>query len=502
MKTQPMKQQIVGRKFLDERPKFAALACEQGTGKTWMLLDDMERRFKEGLLNAALVVAPKGVHTNWVLREMPTHMEIDHVAFAYSSGLSMRRKRALERFLKLEHPFKVLAMNIDSLNTATGYAVAKQFLTSHESSMVIDESSRIKNPSAARTKKAIALGRLAVSRRIASGTMITNGPPDIFSQFDFLREGLLGTRSYRAFVAEFSELLSSHDPRVQHAKQRSAAKRGGAGFEPQMIKKDSNGMPVWRNLDRLANLMAPHMYRVLKSECLDLPDKIYQTAWFDLSPNQMKVYRQMDDEFRFERDTGEVDVFTSLARIQKLQQITSGFVLIDGEPANLAESAGRMTALETALEDVVGKAIVWAVYRQELAMIAKRLRELGYVVVEYHGGINSADREAAINEFQDGDATIFLGQAQAGGTGLTLTAAETAIYYSCNYDLDLRLQSEDRCHRIGTKKNVVYIDIVATGTIDERIASVLQAKEMIATTIQRRVSDLFNENEARGGDFE
>jgi SNF2 family DNA or RNA helicase len=476
MKTKAMAHQKVGLDLLLSHPDFYALGAEQGTGKTWMVLAEAEKRFGE--LEALLVVAPKGVHTNWVVREIPKHLSIPTIAESWASGASQKKLRKLNKLLlKNSECLIVLAINIDALNTKKGYEFAECFLATHKCMMIIDESQRIKNPKAKRTKKAIALGGLAYSRRILSGTLVSNSPLDLFSQFSFLKKGLLGTTSYRSFVSEYADLIPEHSALVQNIQAKSRY-----GIAPQVVKRNADGTPIFKNLDKLSKLMSPHTYRVLKSECLDLPEKIYKIIDFELSPAHMKHYNLVKEKQRWIRDNGEIDVFTALTVINKLQQITSGFILEDGLPARFTEGSQRMNLLKEIIQDIDGQIIIWARFREEIAAIVKELSG-EYPLVEYHGGIKTADREKAVDFFQSGKAKLFVANAASAGTGLTLHAAETAIYFSSTYSLEERQQSEDRCHRIGTKRNVVYIDLVASGTIDERIAAALQSKKFVAAEI-------------------
>lgn len=477
MKTRPMKHQVRGEQLLLAAPKFFALGAEQGTGKTWMLLNDAEHQFESGDIDALFVIAPKGVHTNWVRREIPTHLSVAHQAAYWLSGGGKKRRAAVDRLLRQEpgEELLVLTMNVDAVNTKDGFDVASKFLKRFRCMMVVDESQRIKNLEARRTKRVHALGKLAVSRRIASGTLVANNPLDLFAQYEFLQSGLLGTTSFRAFTAEFAEVLPTHHPLVRQIVARS---RGHGA--PQVIRRDENGTPVFRNIEKLRNMLSPHTYRVLKRDCLDLPEKIYQTHFFELTPAQRKLYNQVKADLRYTRDDGTIDTFTALTAINKLRQVTSGFILVDGEAASMDASA-RLAALAEVLEDVSGQVIIWASFREEIAQISAMLKNTPHV--QYHGGTSASEREEAVDAFQRGDVRVFVANPAAGGTGLTLTAASTAIYYSNSFSLEDRLQSEDRCHRIGTREPVVYIDLVAQDTIDERIAVALQAKSVVAAQV-------------------
>lgn len=215
---------------------------------------------------------------------------------------------------------------------------------------------------------------------------------------------------------------------------------------------------------------------------MDLPEKIYKKHTFELSATQKRQYAIMRDELRMQAADGKVKVVHALAVATKLQQITSGF-LLDGEAIKLEGKNARLSAFMDMVEDIDGQFIVWARFREELRMIAEALEAEGHSVVQYHGGVNQKLREAAVDDFQSGAARVFVGQPVAGGIGLTLTAAETVIYYSNDFDLETRLQSEDRAHRKGTTKHVVYIDLVADKTIDDVIANSLRNKTNMAAAI-------------------
>lgn len=489
MKTKPMKHQLEGRKRLAANSRFA-LAADMGTGKTWMLLDDMERRWKANEIDAAIIIAPNGVHTNWVLREIPKHLEVPHDATFWVSGAGKKHTASLERQLRTAHdePRRLVlhAMNVDAVNTKGGEAHLRAFLGTFAPgrvAMIIDESHKIKNLDAKRTQRILALGVKAGVRRIASGTIMANSPLDLFSQYEFLAPGLLGTRSYRAFVSQYAELMGADSGLVQDIMRRT-----GARGTPQILAKNRDGTPRFKNLDKLSDLMSPHTFRVTKEECLDLPPKIYQTVFFDMDSEQQRAYEHIVSERNWFRADGEVDTFTALTVITKLRQVTSGFIMVDGAPTQLLHAGPRLAALDEALDECTGQLIIWASFREELKQIAAALSERGETFRVYHGGTSRADRELAVDDFQAGHVRIFLGNPAAAGTGLTLTAAQTAIYYSTDFSLEQRRQSEDRSHRVGTTHKVVYIDLVARGTIDERIAASQQSKQATSDQIMGRLA--------------
>jgi SNF2 family DNA or RNA helicase len=513
---------------------FYAYFMEQGTGKTWTTLADAERAYASGMIDAMLVFAPKGVHTNWVRREIPMHFDAPCIARAWRTGVGKKEFKYIEEVMTpRKHGeavvMRILAMNIDSVNTKNGFDFAERFLNATKAMIVVDESRRIGNMQAMRTKQLFKLRRKAAAVRILSGTPITQGPTDLFSQFEFMKSGLLGTTSYRAFFSEYAELTDIQGA-IDKQNQLAEAKKIVDALEcgdlssseslqcyqlavarvdvlkanmtrddykvlamhkknpriafAQIPEKDSSGNTKWRNLDRLQKLIEPHSYRVLKKDCLDLPPKVYKNVYFDMLPKQREAYELMAEEARIQLDDGDILSVHELAALVKMQQITSGFVkLPSGDIQYVAENNPRLETLLDVIEDIDGKIIIWARFREEIAAIVKALRDVGRKVVEYHGGIKPADREIAVDSLQKGDAGIFVGQAQSGGIGLTLTAAETTIYFSNDFNNETRLQSEDRNHRMGTINHIRYIDLVATDSIDEKIASALQRKSQVASIV-------------------
>jgi len=484
MKTKGMDHQIVGLARSEGKRNFAFL-MEQGTGKTWETLADAERCFIGNKIDALLVVAPNGVHTNWVRREIPTHLEVPYVAFAWSKKPTTKKDKAAFDRLYGRHyangmaPLRVLSISINQMNTTAGLEAAEEFLRSFKVMMVVDESTRIKNPDAQRTKKVNKAGRLAEARRILTGTPVTKAPTDLFSQFDFLKPGLLGTTSYRAFVAEYSVLMDMGSPKGKGLIQKMGPRAAFA----QIVERDDNGMPMYKNLDKLAAMIAPHSYRVRKEDCLDLPPKVYQTIYFALEGKQREAYDKLKHDYHYVHDDEDLS-FEAIATRTKLKQVTSGFINIEGNPELVDPGVNpRMDAFKEAIEDIDGQFIVWAMFEEEINQVVAALKDAGISAVTYYGKTSKEDRERAIDDFQAGKITAFVGHAAAAGIGITLTAATTAIYYSCSFDNELRLQSEDRNHRIGTTKSVNYIDLVAEDTIDEDVVRSLTLKNKIAFEI-------------------
>lgn len=494
MKTEGMKHQLEGLEFLNGR-RWGGLFCEQGTGKTWILLADAERCYKEGKIDAVVVIAPNGVHTNWTRREIPKHLSGPYKAWAYRSGRTLEGFRTI---MKDGAPsLKILTINIDAILHKEGFSVVVQFMKGRRVMLIIDESHRIKGQKTTTTKRAQKLGLLATCRRISTGTPLTNSPQDLYPQFEFLKPGFW-RKDFRSFTARYAKLMPDHTGIMRHIAARQAAQSSwvrraqanGTWKGPQMVQKDSRGRKIWRNLDELTTLLEPHTFRRLKKDCLDLPDKIYRTIDFELTPSQKAAYDHIQEQHFLEVGGDLLEVTGLTARI-KMQQITSGFVLFpDGRAEYIADGNPRLAALRDIIEDQSGQYIIWAHFKEEIRAICAMLTELEITNCQYHGDVSKTDRELAVDGFQEGKFEVFVGQPASGGVGLTLTKAERAIYYSQSYNWGVRAQSEDRNHRIGTEKSILYITLAAIGTIDQDIADALEHKEETAEIVLGDVKPL------------
>lgn len=488
-KTKPYAHQLECLNKFGRKDAFALLA-EMGTGKTWIIINNIADLWSTGDCDAVLVLAPNGVHSNWTRLELPKHLPdwVRYRAAAWSSSANKKEQRALDNLFSSDGELRVLTMNWEALSTKRAFEFAKKFATTAGRLMIVaDESDSIKNPSTQRFKALSSLKPHSTFRRIMSGTPVNNAPFDLFSQFSFLDETILRTTSFYAFKAEYAEMLQDGHPLLKNIKDKMRASGKPMRGSPQVVARDKDKRPKYRNLEKLSALIEPHSFRVLKKDCLDLPDKIYKTLFFDLTKEQKEIYKKAAKECRLIFE-GNDTPFNKLTATMKLAQITSGYyihplsetpVRIDGENPKLEMLVGRAKTLADAGE----KTIIWARYRIEIEDIVNRLRHEGLSVVEYHGGVGRAERVETIEAFESGEAQVFVGNQQAGGTGITLVAASNVIYFSNNFSLRDRLQSEDRAHRIGQTKSVNYINIAGKGTIDEIVINVLSNKKDVADTI-------------------
>jgi SNF2 family DNA or RNA helicase len=241
----------------------------------------------------------------------------------------------------------------------------------------------------------------------------------------------------------------------------------------------------FQNLGELSELVKKFSYRVLKEDCLDLPPKNWTKRHIQLTKEQQKVYDEMKKTALATLNGKVTSTMTVITQLMRLQQITCGhFVADDGTTQEIKNN--RITELMDVLDEIEGKAIIWGHWQKDIRNIVGEIEKVHGPgsVVSYYGLTPQDERQDNIRKFQSDPRCRFLvGTPSTGGYGITLTAANTVIYYSNGYDLEKRLQSEDRAHRIGQKKNVTYIDIIAEKTVDEKIQESLRKKINIASEV-------------------
>jgi|TARA_Y100000034_G_scaffold136863_2_gene216493 SNF2 family DNA or RNA helicase len=443
-----------------------AYFMEMGTGKTKVLLDTAAVLYDQGKIEGLLVVAPKGVYRNWTDIEIPAHFP-DHIpsrVVAWSSNLNKKKKEEINSLFEPNNNFCIFVINVDALITKKGALVIEKFLNTRLAMMVIDESTTIKTPSAKRTKATIKFGKLARYRRILTGSPVTKSPLDIYTQCEFLNPHLLGFSSYYSFRNRYAVLIDQD--------------YGGRTFK-QVVG--------YKNTEELKDELAQFSFRVTKDECLDLPPKIYVRREFEMTKEQKKVYDEMLSLALAIFEEGAATTTSAIVQLLRLHQISCGFLPLDDDGGMQELKNDRLSTLMQLLEETDEKVIIWANYRADIFRI-KEAVEKAYgpdSIVTYFGDTNIDDRQTAVSSFQDMSSStrFFLGNTQTGGYGITLTAASTVVYYSNNYDLEKRLQSEDRAHRIGQHNPVTYIDLVCKNTVDEKIIKALRNKIDLARAI-------------------
>ncbi len=460
-KSKPFAHQDKALKMSWDKEVFAYF-MEMGTGKSKVLIDNIAMLYNAGKIDGALIVAPKGVYKNWFDQEIPNHMP-DYIEKKVGLWRTKPDDKDLKPLFDTGAELHILIMNVEAFSTKKGVEFAAKFLASHKTLMGVDESTTIKNPSAKRTQSILKLSKHTKYRRILTGSPVTKSPLDLYSQCQFLDPFLLDQSSYYVF-------------RTRYAICR---KINVSGRSVEIVVG-------YRNLAELSEKLKPFSYRVLKDDCLDLPKKTFVKRTVELTDEQKKVYKQMKEEAIAFLNGKMVTSATVITQLMRLHQITCGhFRSNDGKVQDL--KSNRINQLMNILEEMEGKAVIWAHYRYDIEKIVAAIsKEYGEnSVVTYYGDTSTDDRQKAIKKIQDKDSPVrfIVGTPQTGGYGITLTGASTMIYYSNGYDLEKRQQSEARIDRIGQEKPMTYIDLICEDTVDTKIVESLRSKVNIATQI-------------------
>ena len=442
---------------------------EMGTGKSKVCIDNAGILYERELIDTFIVIAPKGVYRNWATIEIPAHMpeRIIRDVIIWKSSPTKELKTKLELLLQPNKTkgLRILIMNIEALSTPKGTRYLDKVLDEGTCLLTVDESTSIKNPKARRSKTVIKLGKKAKYKRILTGFPVTQSPLDLWAQCNFLHPQLLGK--------DVGSNFFQFQYRYAIMKKRSV---GSHSF---------NLVVGYRNLESLSEIIKKFSSRVMKADCLDLPPKLYTQRHVQLTPDQQRLYTEIKEyALAHLGDEGFMTAPNVMTQLLRLQQVLSGHSKTDeGKLVEIKDN--RLTELMACLEDASGKVIIWSRFRYDIKRIEKTLiKEYGPLsTVTYYGDTSDEERSEAIERFQNGDAQFFVGNPQTGGYGITLTAAETVIYFANSFDLAVRMQSEDRCHRIGQDKHVTYIDLIAEKTIDEKIVKSLRSKMDIASVV-------------------
>ncbi len=500
---------------------YGGILFEQRCGKTATVLNIAAHKCFTGKIDSLLVVAPAGVHRNWTQEEIPTHFPLPYRAVLWQSSkmASVKARRELDELLTFNGGLRILSVNIDALITKNFRDYLTRFFFRRRVMTVIDESSDISSDRAQRSKMAIKIGRRSKARFILDGTPVSAGPLGLYSQCDFLASGALGFTSFVAFRARYAELegkdVGEKDklcPLCFNAPSVKACSRcNGLGFigrnQIQVVKS-------FLNTDELQAKLKTFSVRVLRSDCHDLPPKIFTKVFVDLPPGTRKIYDDMRTTFIAElRSGGIVTAPMVLTRYLRLQQIASGFLpvelqlvpcpvcqggdeacpacdglgVVEDETAQKVEEIGvvngRLEALAAELEKTAGQSLIWTRFTFDVEKIMALARRLGKIAVRYDGKVKPDERADNVRRFQAGEADWFVGSPRAGGRGIDLARADNVFYYSHYWSLRTRLQSEDRAQSLKKTTAVGYTDFIATDTVDDKIVAALRAGKRLSDLI-------------------
>lgn len=477
-KTKPYGYQMEALNCMGTSENFA-LFMEMGTGKTKVTIDKVKMHWDKGDINRVLIACPLAVCSTWK-SEIEKH--------CFGEPLVEVASKKSEKFLKSDHPFKILIVGIESMSVkergGTVFDVADSFVGKMGCGMVVDESHLLKNHQSNRTVNCFILGRRCEIRMILTGTPMTQSPMDLYSQFQFLSPDIIGIGDYYSFKARYAEM---------------------GGFKDKAIVG-------YNNLDELTDLISPYSFQCTKEDCLDLPDKVYEVREIELSKEQKSMYNSVkkDKVLSIPVKGSETLIAENvLVAYTMLQQIIGGFVAHSS--LSNEKSPKTVRDIHTILppsknpkikeifqiieEDRSKSIIIWAKYKEEIKVISSEInKKYGEgSAVTFFGELSRDEMEENKDKFLRGEAKYFVANAQIGGTGLTLNVAHRVIYYSNTFKCGERMQSEDRCHRIGQTNKVTYIDLVAKGTVDEVVMRALKDKKDLSDFVLQYIN--------KGGDI-
>lgn len=429
------------------------------------------------MIDALIIIAPKGGHRNWLKYEggqVSTHLpeELCERSTRFTWNTNKVRTIAHKEGVKelIDSDFAILGMTYSSALTSAGAAYLRAFLKKRRALLVLDESPQIKTPGSKRTKFFQSIGPKAAARRILTGMPAEESPFDLYSQIRFLDQTAwhsLGIRTAAAFRSHFG----IWEDRYTNA-------QGGRVYK---------SLVEYKNIKLLNQIMNSYGSRVLKSDVLDLPEKLYSRRFFDMTPKQSKIYHELEREYETEFDHGTLTTELAITRMLRMQQVTSGYLPTDDDTTlfSIEEKNPRIELLMDTLEEAAhGQVLVWAKYRQDINLITREMDRRKLTYGRYDGMCSDDALSAAERRFHEGDIQYLVLNPEVGGEILTLNEANVSVYHNNSFRLKHRKQSEDRNHRIGQDDKVLYVDLAAEGTIDEYIVDSLVAKsEVTAATM-------------------
>lgn len=442
--------QIQGLEKAWPHPAFA-LFWVMGTGKTLSTIALSMLRREMGMVDRLLIICPTSVKGVWK-KEFERYCALPYDMFVLESGAKPYKFK----------DWPIMVVGIEALSQGGAADKAKEFVAGGRSMVVIDESSRIKNYNAGRTEECWEIGGNAVCRLILTGTNVTQGLQDLYSQMFFVDPTIIGEMSYFSFRNKYCVM---------------------GGFENKKITG-------YTNVAHLFDRIRPFCDVIRKDDIKDLPTKQYQVRDVKASALQVKACKDLARDMKAVMGTDIITVQNALEAMLRFQQIAGGH-MPDGTPLPTNPKMAELLAL---LEEFDGKAIIWARYLPEIAAIAAKLNDAypGSVLC-LDGSVPPSERQAMVDEFQNNPKKRWFVSNQAtGGIGLTLTAATLSVYFSNTFSLEDRLQSEDRNHRIGQTNSVMYVDLISDLKVDQLIMGALLQKKSLSQFANTELLSLDN----------
>lgn len=443
----------------------AAWFAKMGTGKTFAAIHLACARHQSGQINTVLVICPSTLKNTW-------KKEFEKYSTSPYQFKNFDTKALwIDEFYSLDTlDLKVMAVSVEGLGVSEALfdGVCGIFVKNNVM-IILDESSRIKNPSALRTKRTLEFRQASKYRIILNGTPIALGIQDLWAQYEFLDPDIIGSGDYWAFKSRHLEM---------------------GGFESRQIIG-------YKNVEELMKAIEPYTVEVGK-DVLNLPPKVYKQIYLTATLEQKKYLKVVKAGFD-EDNKVHVKVDNVLERILRWKQIVGGWLpKHDIESNNVTleplKSNPKFDALLSLVEDNIetSKFIIWSTFIHEIEFIHKQL-DLKFgdgCAVSYYGATTAEDRTHALEAYNtDPKTKFFVGNPATAGLGLTLISGlnDVMVYYTNTNAYIDRMQSEDRAHRIGQKNTVTVIDLVVEKTVDELILESTKEKMSVEEYVLNRL---------------
>lgn len=441
-----------------------ALFMEVGTGKTPTAVHILRHIYnKHRAIVPTIIFAPPVVLRNWK-REMLAHSKIPPERIFVLSGNGVKRLQMLEEAISQHKGNIVVVTNYESVQMEKLFHAFCKWMPKV---LICDESHRMKNPTAVRTRKVTLLADTAWYKLLLTGTPVLNDPLDLFAQIRIMDGGRLFGKNFYAFRNQYFYDKNAGMPKAKY-------------FPNFVIKPDST--------EKIGRMLESISFQAKKSECLTLPPLVRQRVEVELSKEQAKAYKEMLDEFiTFVNDTACVAEL-AITRTLRLQQILAGYARNEDGKDLPFEGVPRLAALSDLLEDITPseKVIVWANFAHTYRQIGQVCEDLNLPHVFITGEQNTKQKGESEEAFQKDDSVrVLIAHPEAGGEGVNLTAASSMIYYTRSFSLKHEIQSEARNHRGGSERHekITRYDIVTPGTIDEIVLQALERKQNVAEAV-------------------
>lgn len=470
--------------------KRRAILWQMRTGKSKLIVDTACWLHRTDEIAAVIVIAPNGVHENWLDRELPAH-HWDTVAFtalawrtSIAGSKGEARVRAYERqSWKEQHEgFWVnVELMLKDQDRLAWFSLASETVTRKDVRnlvarivrrkkgrilLVIDESDDFGAPGSKKTMMIRALANKCSHNRILTGTVVENSPLRAYSQYELLGHHTLGFENFEDFKEAYA---------VYEMKKT----RGGRQY-PKLKE--------YKDLDDLKLRMAEHSSVVLRSDVTDMPDLIRVPRHIELTNQQKDAYRDLIASTILEIGNQEISLGEHPPGLVKFQQIVSGYLVDEfGDTHTIPGGNPRLDALVDEVERTNGRTVIWCAFRRDMDQVVEALKAAGRKVLEYHGRSTDKEKALARREFAPGKVSKYddlVGHPKSGGRGLNLAGADKIIWYSHTADAVVRYQADERATEVGGQ-NVPVVDFQAPGVDEYILYEILAPKAETAEDVAR-----------------